>query len=297
VEHMAEMLQKLLGITLIIFVAGNLLDMGLKLDIAEARQALRNVRFIVLSLVWSFLFCPLLAYMLTKALPMPQPYAIGLLFLGMAPGAPFLPLVAEKARGNLAYVAAFMVLTVVGTVVFMPLAVPLLVPGFTAGVWMIARPLVLYVASPLALGVATRIVRKTFADGSHPYVKNVTMIATLIMLLLILWMYGKDFINAIGEFAIASLVLFCALVTIASYRLAFGLPEAQKSVIALGLCTRNIGAAIAPLFAVKGTDRRSIAMCVLAVPITVICSFVAARPLARRSTIAEANPDRTAETV
>lgn len=294
---MAGILQKLLGITLIIFVAGNLLGMGLELDFTEATRALRNLRFIALSLVWSFLFCPLLAYLITKVLPMQQPYAVGLLFLGMAPGAPFLPIVVEKAHGNLAYVAAFMVLTVVGTVVFMPLAVPFMVPGFTASFWTIARPLVEYVAAPLALGVATRIVRKTFADGSHPYVKNVTMIATLIMLGLILWMYGKDFINAIGEFAIASLVLFCALVTVASYGLAFGLPEAQKSVLALGLCTRNIGAAIAPLFAVRGTDRRSIAMCVLAVPITVICSFVATRSLARRARIAEAHPDPTTEAV
>ena len=38
--------------------------------------------------------------------------------------APFLPAVAQRARGNLADVAAFMLLTAVGTVVYMPLAVP-----------------------------------------------------------------------------------------------------------------------------------------------------------------------------
>ena len=43
---MSGILQKLLGITLIIFEAGSLLDVGLKLDLNEAGQALRNLRFL-----------------------------------------------------------------------------------------------------------------------------------------------------------------------------------------------------------------------------------------------------------
>jgi len=39
----AEILQKLLGITLVIFMAGNLLEMGLKFQLEEARKALRNI--------------------------------------------------------------------------------------------------------------------------------------------------------------------------------------------------------------------------------------------------------------
>ena len=41
---------------------------------------------------------------------------VGLLLLGMAPCAPFVPALAEKAKGGLGYIAAFMLLASVGTV-------------------------------------------------------------------------------------------------------------------------------------------------------------------------------------
>ncbi len=76
---MHELLSKLLTITLVIFMAGNLLDMGLKLKLDEAFKALRNVRFVVLTLIWSFVLGPAFAVLLTKVLPLAAPYALGLL--------------------------------------------------------------------------------------------------------------------------------------------------------------------------------------------------------------------------
>jgi BASS family bile acid:Na+ symporter len=66
-------------------------------------------------------------------------------------------------------------------------------------------------------------------------------------------------------------------VTAGSYALAFGLPQAQKSVLSLGVCTRNLGAAFAPLFAVSGVDERAIVMVALGVPLQTIAAVVAAR--------------------
>ena len=280
---MAEILQKLLGITLVIFMAGNLLEMGLKLKLDEARGALRNVNFIVQSVLWAFVLCPALAYLLTKIIPLAGPYALGLLFLGLAPCAPFLPAVSQKARGDLAYVAAFMLLAVVGTVVLMPLMVPVLVKGFTADAWTIAKPLVFFIAAPLAIGIVIRLASAPVADKSHPIVKKVTGIDTVIMVLCIFIMYGKDFVSAIGTYAIGVQILYYVVIAVASYGLGFGLAHSQKSVLALGVSTRNIGAAIAPLFAVANTDQRAIAMCALAVPITVVIALIAARVLARRA--------------
>jgi bile acid:Na+ symporter, BASS family len=94
---MDVILQKALVITLIIFMVGSLLEVGLKLNLREARSALTDVRFLILSIFWSFIFCPAFAFLLTKIIPLAEPYAIGLLFLGMAPCAPFLPMVLQKA--------------------------------------------------------------------------------------------------------------------------------------------------------------------------------------------------------
>jgi hypothetical protein len=66
------------GIALIIFMAGNLLEVGLKVKLGEVARALHDGRFLGLSVLWSFVLCPALAYLLTKVIPMAEPYALGL---------------------------------------------------------------------------------------------------------------------------------------------------------------------------------------------------------------------------
>ncbi|MDX9788186.1 MAG: bile acid:sodium symporter [Salinivirgaceae bacterium] len=280
---MIEIMNKLLPITIVIFMFGNLLEMGLKLKLDEALQALRNVRFVTLSLIWCFVLGPLFAVLLTKILPLAEPYALGLILLGMVPCAPFMPIVAQKARGDLAYVATFMLLAAVGTVVYMPLMVPVLCKGITADTWTIAKPLVLFIAFPLALGIAVRRAAEPFAEKAHPIVKKVTGIDTLLLLIILLLANWRDFLGAVGTYAIATQFVYYGVLAAASYGVGFGLSHGQKSVLALGVCTRNTGPAIAPLYAVAGADQRAITMCVMSVYIGAIVGFATARVLSRLS--------------
>src|SRR5512135_191642 len=102
------MLQDLMNVTIVIFMVGNLLEVGLRLNVAEALAALRNVRYVVTSLLLCFVLGPALAVLLTKIIPLSEPYALGLVLLGMAPCTPALPLMVKKAGGSLAYMSAFM---------------------------------------------------------------------------------------------------------------------------------------------------------------------------------------------
>jgi BASS family bile acid:Na+ symporter len=269
-------------------MSGNLFDMGLKLNLRETAVALRNVRFAATSLVWCFVIGPLFALALTQIMPIAAPFATGMLFLGLAPCAPFMPAMAQKAGGRLGEVAAFMLLASLGTIVFMPLLGPVLVQEFPTSAWTISKPLLLYVAMPVIAGVAVRGMLGLRADGLLPLVQRVTLAATVAMLVLLILLYGQDFLSMPGTFSIATLVIFCAGMPAAAYAFGFGLDHSQRSVLALGLSTRNIGAAIAPLFAVPGADPRAIAMCAMAVPVTVICAAVAARVFARLNAAAPA---------
>ena len=47
-----------LQMSLVLFMVGNLLDMGLLLKLQEAIGALRDVRFVTLSLLWGFILLP-----------------------------------------------------------------------------------------------------------------------------------------------------------------------------------------------------------------------------------------------
>ena len=52
-------------------------------------------------------------------------------------------------------------------------------------------------------------------------------------------------------------------------------------VLSLGMCTRNIGAALAPLFAAPDVDQRAIVMVAFGVLMQAMSSFVAASYLGR----------------
>jgi len=117
----------------------------------------RNVRFLVTSLLWCFVLGPALAVLLTKIFPLAEPYALGLVLLGMAPCSPAIPVMMRKSGGSLAYMSAFMLLAYAGTVVLMPFMVPWLAQGFTADPWTIAKPLLLFIALPLVIGAASRL--------------------------------------------------------------------------------------------------------------------------------------------
>jgi len=275
-------------------MVGNLLDMGLRLNLREALGGLRNVRFVLQGVLWGFVLCPALAYLLTKIIPLDPAYAMGMILLGMAPCAPFLPMMVDKARGDLAYAAAFMLLASVVTVVYMPLAVPVMVKGFTADAWTIAKPLLYFILAPLVVGMTIQRVIAPVADRIQPTVKKITGIDTILMLVLVVVVYGKDFISAVGTYAFGTQILFFSVATAAAYGLSFGLPQTQKSVLALGMATRNIGAALAPLLAVPDTDQRALVMVAIGVPMQTIAALLAARWFARRAPTGEPAAVQTA---
>src|SRR5512136_3058570 len=193
-----EVLDKILNITIVIFMVGNLLEVGLRLQVADALAALRNVRFVVTSLLWCFVLGPALAVLLTKLIPLAGPYALGLVLLGMAPCSPAIPVMRKKSGGSLAYMSAFMLVAYVGTVMLMPFMVPWLAKGFTADPWTIAKPLLFFIALPLVIGAVIRRAAEAGAEKAAPVVKKVTGLNTLILCAVLLWLYRAEIISAVG---------------------------------------------------------------------------------------------------
>jgi bile acid:Na+ symporter, BASS family len=282
---MAEMLMPLLKVSLVIFMGGNLLDMGLRLDAKEALRGLRHVRFVVLTLLWAFLLVPALAYGIANVMPLGEPYALGLVLLGMAPCAPFVPALVAKGRGDLGFTAAFMLLTAVGTVILMPLMVPVLAKGLTVTAWSVAKPLFVMVLIPLVIGMAIRRASFGRADKLLPIVKKVTALAAVAVGLLCIVIYGKGMLSLGGTFAVASQCLFFAIVAAATYFTAVGMRHEERIVLSVGLTTRNIGAALAPLLAVPDAGQEAALMVVLALPLMVLFARLSVKFFGRRATV------------
>ena len=206
----------------------------------------------------------------------------------MAPCAPFVPLLVEKAKGDLGYTAAFMLLASVGTVICMPFTVPLLTEGLTASPWSIAKPLLLVVLLPMAIGVIFRRRSEVRAGKIQPIVKKLAGLAGLVWVILCLIMYGKGLLSVMGELAVLSQVIFFGIVCLATYFVGFGLPHEQKVVLSIGVTTRNLGACLTPLLAVPDMDQRATLMLVLSLPIMVIVAKLGAKFFSRSTPPANA---------
>ena len=115
-----DLKQAAISISMIVFVLSSMLGMGLGLRVSEIVAPLRNWRLVMLSLVANFVVMPFAALALARILRLDESMGIGLLLLGLAGGAPFLPKLAQIAKGNLAFAVGLMVLLMVITVGYLP---------------------------------------------------------------------------------------------------------------------------------------------------------------------------------
>ena len=124
-----ELLNIAAKVAVLTFVVSSMLAMGVGLTVGQIIAPLRNRRLVLLALLANFVLMPLGALALATMLRLDQPLGVGLLLLGTAAGAPFLPKLAEIAKGNLAFAVGMMVLLMVVTVGYLPIVLPLLLPG------------------------------------------------------------------------------------------------------------------------------------------------------------------------
>src|SRR5215469_3814642 len=149
----AQLLSKGADIAMLGFVISSMLGLGASLTVAQIIEPLRNIRLILLALLANFVAMPVVALGLAKVLRLDEQFAIGLLVLGCTAGAPFLPKLAERAKGDVAFAVGAMVLLMVVTVGYLPIVLPLLLPGVTVDPLKIAQSLVLLMLLPLAAGL------------------------------------------------------------------------------------------------------------------------------------------------
>ena len=151
-----DLLSKASTVAMLSFVISSMLAMGAGLTVSQIIQPLRNPRLIVFALLANFVLMPLCALALSTMLPLDEPFGVGLLLLGCAAGAPFLPKLAELAKGNLPFAVGTMVLLMVVTVAYLPIVLPLLLPGVAVNPAKIAQSLVLLMLLPLGIGLALK---------------------------------------------------------------------------------------------------------------------------------------------
>lgn len=115
-----QLLQATFGTLVLIFTVSNLGAMGLRVKMPEVVAALRNKKAMALIFVWGWVLGPALGYLITRVLPLAEPYVVVVLLASLAPCAPFLQQMVSKAGGDIGFAGALIPLVAVGTVVLMP---------------------------------------------------------------------------------------------------------------------------------------------------------------------------------
>ncbi|MBK9656561.1 MAG: bile acid:sodium symporter [Rhodanobacteraceae bacterium] len=256
---MIERLQQLNSCIALVFVVSSMLAMGMSQRLADVLATMKNPWVIASTLLVNFVFSPALALGLCRLIPLQSAHATGLIILACAAGAPFLPKLAELAGGNLAYSVGLMVLQIVGSVLFMPLALPLLVPGLEADSWRIAKPLLLTMLVPLGVGFA---VPWSTPPGSLSLPRLIGRISNLALVLVWSCRSGSTSRHAgiFGSLAIAAFLLYVGGMVGVGYLLG-GAEPSTRSVFALGAGQRNLVAAL--VIAGTGFDDPAVAVMVL----------------------------------
>lgn len=168
-----------------------------------------------------------------------QDICTGLLLMATAAGAPFLPKLAQAAKGNAALSVGLMVLLMVVTIIYMPIVLPLFLSGIEINPWDIARSLIVVMLIPLGIGLFMKARWPDTANSLRPLMSSASSFAILLLLVGAIIMQWESIVSLIGTGGILAIVVFLAISFVLGYLLG-GSDPGTRSVMGLGTAQRNL---------------------------------------------------------
>jgi predicted Na+-dependent transporter len=238
-----DFLSAIAGISGLLFVVTSMLAMSLSLSVQQMTQPLKNIRLVILALLANFVLVPLLAFAIIKIIPMDQSLQIGVILLGTAAGAPFIPKLVQGAKGNVAYAVGLMFLIMVVTIFFLPIILPVLLPGVEINPWDIAKSLIVTMLIPLVIGMLIKSHSPDVADHWAPIMQKISSLSILVLLVVGLGLNVSNIIGFIGTRGIGAIIIL--IVGALLIGLLFGGRDpGVRSAMGLSTANRNGAAAL-----------------------------------------------------
>lgn len=279
---MEEILTILMNISTLVFVVTSMLAMGLSLTVSQIVAPLRNARLVGFALLGNFILVPVAAYLINATIPLSEGLQIGLILVATAAGAPFLPKLAQAAKGDLALSVGLMVLLMMATIVYMPLVLPLLIQGVSVNPWEIARSLTILMLIPLAIGLLIKARYNELADHLQPQMSSTSSFAIALLMVSGLLVNLDSILGVIGTGGILAALLFLAAAFVIGYWLGGG-ETSTRSVLGLGTAQRNLSAALVVATANFSTDPDVIVMVLVLGLVGLVTLMVAAGEMGKRN--------------
>ena len=155
----------------------------------------------------------------------------------------FSPNWCRGAKGDIAFGVGLMVLLMVATILYMPIVLPLLLPGVSVNPRDIAKSLIVLMLIPLAIGLLVKSHSVEAADHWQPVMNKISGLAILVLLVVGLGLNISNILSLIGTGGIVALLLFIVGSLLIGFLLG-GRDASVRSVLGLGTAQRNVSAAI-----------------------------------------------------
>ena len=228
----------------LIFIVTSMLGMGFGLTIPQIMTPLKNRRLVIMSLVANFVLVPILALLIVWIIPLSEGLRIGLILVGFAAGAPFLPKLVQHAKGDMAFTAGLMVLLMVITIAYLPIVLPFVLTGVQVSPWEISKSLIVLMLIPLAIALFIRARYEEVAKGLIPTMNMAANLSLVAMFIGYFVGYSDVTYGVLGTGGILVSILLVVGAVIIGYLLG-GTDRNNKKVLALGTGQRNLAAAFA----------------------------------------------------
>ena len=205
---MDEFLRQSVPLAIAIFLVTAMLSLGLELTLKQVMAPLRNRRLVIKSVLISGLAVPLVAIALTQAFAMEQALATGLIVYALAAGTEGGPKFVQLVNGNTAFAFGLLGVLLTVTVVFLPLAINLAIPGAEVSVGEVVVKLLLLVALPIAVGMAVNARAADLAARLSPGVHRLSMIFLATLFFLVIYVNIEAIVSLQSTAVLAGLLLF-----------------------------------------------------------------------------------------
>lgn len=276
---MSEFLAALSDLSVQLFAITSMASIGLRYTVREIVEPLRRFWTVAVALAANFVAVPLFAFAILQVIDLDQAYAIGLLLVSSAAGAPMIIKLTQLAGGDVPFSAGLLVLLIIVSIGYMPIVVPLLAPGSEISALAIATPLVLTMLLPLGAGLlATHL-----APGAARILPSLAIVTNISLVALIVLTFANNLstvLGVVGTGAILASLLFIAGAFAIGWVLGGAFGDDLRNEMALGTSQRNFAAAL--VVATQSFDAAGVlVMAVVVSLVTMVVLLPAAKLLNR----------------
>ncbi len=243
----------------LIFVVTASLAQGFNMTVGMFDGALKGRGQLNVALILgNFVVMPALLIGLASLIHFNPQVKMAIIVLAITAGAPFIPWLVSKGKGDLLYSAVASFGLTLLTLAIVPFALPPLLraldTGATPSTWLVAYPMLLFILAPLVIGMICKARYPDFVAEVGPWLGPISLTFLVVHICLYLGYSWSEFLSLAGGGQVAFTLVFPLFGLLIGYLLSppyvlSPLPAADtqrggKIVSAVGVAQQNTGAVI-----------------------------------------------------